>query len=132
VRLKRGSEITHNLRYMPMLVPPRVWHCPTTGGLRFYENSVSNSAYYSTKSTLMRTHSKDQQSLLRVAAIPELIKALNYLGRIPWRINSEMFEHIKTMFQKGIEVADLPPQQNLSMPFKEHCYKKFKMSIDGE
>ena len=115
-----------------MLVPPREWQCPTTGSTRFHDNSLSNSAYYSTKSTLMRTHSKDQQSLLRVAAIPELVSALNYLGRIPWRINNEMFENIKTMFQKGIEVAELPPHHNLTMPFKEHCYKKVKMTIDGK
>ena len=68
-----GREGTNmNPRYLPMLLPPKLW-----------ENRSKNhveGCYFRLRSSLMRTISRSQIDALRKANMTDILDGLNYLG----------------------------------------------------
>ncbi|KAF8918371.1 DNA/RNA polymerase [Mucidula mucida] len=99
---KDNLRTTLHPRHLPMLVPPRPWVGPESGG------------YYYNKSSAMRyKESVEQASYLRHASDMgnvELIYAgLDVLGSTPWVINQKIFDVVLEVWNSGEGLGKLPP-----------------------
>ncbi|KAF9017666.1 DNA/RNA polymerase [Hymenopellis radicata] len=99
---KDNLRTTLHPRHLPMLVAPRPWVGPESGG------------YYYNKSTAMRyKESVEQASYLRHASDMgnvELIYAgLDVLGSTPWVINQKIFDVVLEVWNSGEGLGKLPP-----------------------
>lgn len=96
---------TINARYLPMLVPPRPWSAPYTGGYLAYRNWV------------MRTKGSDmQRQALIDAQLSPVYKALDILGSTPWRINKFVFKIVEEAWEAGGGILELPSKKDLVIP----------------
>ncbi|RYE81982.1 MAG: hypothetical protein EOO65_06105, partial [Methanosarcinales archaeon] len=81
--------------HFPMIVPPRPWNAPNSGG------------YLKQRVPIVRVApgTRMQLELMRTANMPRLFDALSILGKTPWRINT----FVESVVQKVWElvVADL-------------------------
>lgn len=92
--------------HLPMLVPPKPWSGPFTGG--FLKQQVC----------VMRTvpGQKTQISLLRHASMSGLYDALDVLGQTPWRINNFVRKTVEGVIAQGGGIAEIPPADDLPLP----------------
>lgn len=105
----------------PMVCPPQPWTAPNHGG------------YYSYKSTLIRTDSLRHQMLLQAADLSKIYDPLNYLGSVPWRINSRVLDVVNTLWEAGGDVAGLVssrPLAPLQLPDDEPVTPKQKGQLE--
>jgi len=111
------------VRHLPMLVPPRSWGTKRREG-----------GYYRLPCSLMRTNSPSHSSTLRRADVQDVLAGLDYLGRIPWQVNRNVFEVIKEIWTRKESVGELPPQENIPLPSKQSCYTVVPIpkDIDGD
>lgn len=79
----------------PMVCPPQPWTSPENGG------------YFSYKTSLIRTDSLRHQMLLQSADLSKIYSPLNYLGSVPWQINSRVLEVVNTIWEAGGDAAGL-------------------------
>ena len=42
--------------------------------------------------------------------------ALNFLGRVKWRINKDVYDIIQEAWEQGLTVGDLPSREDVAMP----------------
>lgn len=99
----------------PMVCPPQPWTSPDYGG------------YLSYKTSLIRTDSLRHQLLLQSADLSKIYTPLNYLGSVPWQINSRVLEVVNTIWEAGGAVAGLVssrPLPPLEYPKEELTPKK--------
>ena len=96
---------TVNARYLPMLVTPRAWTSPMTGGYLAYRHWV------------MRTKgSERQRQALLEAQLPSVFKALDILGSTPWKINRFVLDVAEQAWKNGGGILDLPSRTDLVIP----------------
>lgn len=48
--------------------------------------------------------------------MPQVYEALNFLGRIKWRINQEVYDVVKEAWEKKAVIAELPDQEDMQIP----------------
>lgn len=97
-------ECNHPM-YYPMLVPPKPWSAPRKGG------------YLRQRTEVMRMRgSKSQSEAMEVADLSQVYRGLDVLGAVPWRINSFVHDVVKSAWDGGGGVGDLPPRENPSPP----------------
>lgn len=102
----------------PMVCPPQPWTKPDLGG------------YLSYKTKLIRTNSQRHHDLLYSADLSKIYEPLNYLGSIPWRINTRVFDVVKTLWANGGDVAGLVsnrPFPPLNLPPDISLKEKIKL-----
>lgn len=94
--LKSDTRVSSfvNTRQLPMIVPPRPWTDPDTGG------------YFDYPSFFMRVrhsleHKEKLREVARHGALDEVFKGLNALGNVRWRINHRMFDVVNAMWEFG-------------------------------
>ena len=94
--LKSDTRVSSfvNTRQLPMIVPPRPWTDPDTGG------------YFDYPSFFMRVrhsleHKEKLREVARHGALDEVFKGLNALGNVRWRVNDRMFDVINAMWEFG-------------------------------
>ena len=92
--------------HLPMLVPPRPWRGPRSGG------------YLRQRTALIRLTGSvhAQEAAVRSADMPRVYEALNALGSTAWRINAPMLGTIKEAWAAGGGIAELPSASNLPPP----------------
>ena len=83
-----------NTRQLPMIVEPRPWTDPDTGG------------YFDYPSFFMRVrhsleHKEKLREVARQNALDEVFKGLNALGNVRWRVNHRMFDVINAVWEFG-------------------------------
>ncbi len=123
--IKTGHTLreTVNARYLPMLVPPRPWVSPVTGGYLAYRHWV------------MRTKgSERQRQVMMEAQLPGVFKALDILGATPWSINKFVLGVAEQAWKDGGGILDLPSRTDLVIPSPPESYvedakerRKFQM-----
>ncbi|KAH7437100.1 hypothetical protein KP509_05G056000 [Ceratopteris richardii] len=96
--------------YMPMLVEPVRWTSYKRGG------------YMVLKSRLMRTHGQysQQDALLKTPKknLQKVYRALDILGRTPWRINCRVLDVVEKLWADGGGLANLVERDDLELPQK--------------
>jgi DNA-directed RNA polymerase len=102
-------------RFLPMLVPPQPW-----------DNRVYYGAYYRLKAPLMKHYSKAQSEGTKKANMGLVLEGLDYLGTIPWRVNTRIFDVVKVAIDRGLMFGELPSNKNMEeMNFDD--FKNFSM-----
>ena len=115
---------THNLtqlmpRHLPMLVPPKSWR-----------RNRDTGCYYRLKSSLVRTYSLDQKEAVRKARMDKVLVGLDYLGRIPWKINNDVLNVAKEAWKNKIIVGELPSQIDIPIPSIDDCSDEDLLAYD--
>ena len=95
--------------YEPMVIEPRPWTDPLTGG--YLTNNVR-------PLTLVKTRSKRYFKRLANCTMPRVYEAVNRIQSTPWRINHNILAVIQQLMETGSEVGGLPPSQLRELPEK--------------
>ncbi|KAA0155542.1 hypothetical protein FNF31_06081 [Cafeteria roenbergensis] len=91
--------------FYPMLVPPRRWQSPDSGG------------YVLQRARLMRTKgSRAQSRVLREASMPSVFKSLDILGGVAWRMNTKVRDVVRGVWESGGGIADIPSLSDHAEP----------------
>lgn len=114
--VERFQHVTH----FPMLVPPRPWQSPNKGG------------YLKQRCMFMRPAGSNLQfEVLKHAHMPQLMEALNVLGRVPWSINHVVHDTVKRVWEEGGGLGEVPQRTDLDMPTPEQVRSEYP-DIDEE
>lgn len=93
--------------YLPTVLPPRPWTSPFTGG------------YHHTKMTLMKVRNRAYLEELSHLDMPMVYAGLNALQSTPWKINRNVFNVMKTLWETtGGGIAKLPLKDGKPIPSK--------------
>jgi DNA-directed RNA polymerase len=117
VKLSKTDTIFGSPPYYPMLVPPKPWN-----------NAKNDGGYFRLKPGLMRTKSKTQGNALRNADIPEILEALNFLGNVPWRINSRVLDIMTKLWERGEVIGEIPSKLDITMPTRDEVAEALRKS----
>ena len=100
--LKSDTKISSfvNTRQLPMIVPPKPWTDPDTGGYLHYPSFFMRVRH-------SQEHKQKLREVARQGALDEVFSGLNSLGNVRWEINRKIFTCINTMWEFGGGVADL-------------------------
>ena len=99
-------------KYLPMLVPPTPWS---------KRNDLSG-GYLITKTPFLRFRTKSQVNVLTRASVEPLLEGLNYLGSTPWKINKEVYDVVKELYEKGEVIGEIPTREMVPMPQESDCF----------
>jgi len=114
------TELTQLMpRHLPMLVPPKSWR-----------RNRETGCYYRIKTGLVRTYSLDQKEAVRKARMDKVLVGLDYLGRIPWKINSTVLNVAKEAWKNKMTLGDLPSQIDIPIPSIDDCSEEELMTYD--
>lgn len=93
------------LAHQPMLIPPRPWTAPMEG------------AYLKHEMNLVRAATKKQNQALMAADMPTVYHALDFLGSVPWRVNSDVLRVVLELWDnRNGGVACLPSRHDIPIP----------------
>ena len=111
--IERKNEVTQFLRpvYEPMVVQPRDWEDPFTGG--YISSNIK-------PLKLVKTKNRAYLDELKNIDMPIVYEAVNALQRTPWQINSQILEVMHTLWDNGSELGGLPPREGIPMPQVPH------------
>lgn len=111
--IERKNEVTQFLRpvYEPMVVQPRDWEDPFTGG--YISSNIK-------PLKLVKTKNRAYLDELKNTDMPIVYEAVNALQRTPWQINSQILEVMNTLWDNGSELGGLPPREGIPMPQVPH------------
>ena len=128
-KIRMDSDIykilsTHSLtqlmpRHLPMIVPPKSWRRNRDSG-----------CYFRIKSSLVRTFSLDQKDAVRKARMDKILIGLDYLGRIPWKINNSVLNVAKEAWKNKIIIGELPSQIDIPIPSIDECTHEDLLAYD--
>jgi DNA-directed RNA polymerase len=90
----------------PMVVPPRPWVGPHTGGYLKQRTSVVR----------MTPGAKMQIDMLKIANCPLVYEAVSVMGQTPWRVNHFVLDTIKKVWESGGGQAEVPSRKDLPIP----------------
>jgi DNA-directed RNA polymerase len=107
--IERKNDVTQFLRpvYEPMVVQPRDWEDPFTGG--YISSNIK-------PLKLVKTKNRAYLDELKNVEMPIVYEAVNALQRTPWQINSQILEVMTSLWETGSEMGGLPPREGLPMP----------------
>ena len=92
-------------RHKPMIVPPKPWTGPTTGGYLMLEVEI------------MRHRDSDtQREALKIADNSIICDGLNALGRVPWKINQPILDVVWQCWHDNIPLGDIPTRTDIPTP----------------
>lgn len=92
-------------RYLPMLVPPRLW----TG--------IVNGGYLKLRTKIMRQRdSAWQMDCVQRGEIGDIFTALNHMAEVPWVINKEVLNVVLQVWEDGGNFGDLPTRTDIPLP----------------
>jgi DNA-directed RNA polymerase, mitochondrial len=94
-------------RYLPMLVEPKEWD---------YRKKAFGGVYYRLRADIMRTFSKGHMEALSRANMRAVLDGLNYLGKLPWKINKPILEVIQACWSRKLALAEIPPSNDIPYP----------------
>jgi DNA-directed RNA polymerase len=97
-----------NPMHMPMVVPPKPWTSPTEG------------AYLKGTRKLIKGGSREYLDELALTPMPKVYEALNAIQSVPWRINVQVLEVMRSLWDSGARLAVLPSRDPLPIPPKPH------------
>lgn len=103
-------------RFLPMIVPPKKW---TRRNLL----KDKGGCYFRIQAPIIRTHNRSQLDAARRGDMTGVLEGLNYLGAIPWVINTPVLEVFRRAIEEGIQVGELPPTDDVPEPSKESCFR---------
>lgn len=101
--LKREPLSDFLAKHLPMIVEPRPW------------KTISEGGFLEAKTSFIRVQSGDveQRTYARAAItcgdMRTVFKGLDVLGKTQWRINDDVFAVMTEAWNKGEELANLPP-----------------------
>lgn len=105
--------------FPPMLVAPKPWDSKKYYG-----------AYYDLEAPLMKHTSRKQADAVRKSDIPKVVEGLNFLGSVPWNINSKMFDIIEEVRAKGLVIGELQPKDDMKCPTFEEYFEQVSKNPD--
>jgi DNA-directed RNA polymerase len=101
--LKREPAAGVYAKFLPMLVPPKPWKSYKDGGYLFYKNPA-----------VRFKGSQEQQEYAQAASsqgdMDQVYAGLNVLGKTAWRINTQLFDIMRTAWNTGEAIANFPPE----------------------
>ena len=89
--------------FLPMVCPPKQWTSILEGGY------ISP---YLKKNKLIKNNSKDYLKKLETAKMPQVYEAINHLQNTEWQINRQVLNVVKTLWEEGNAVAELPDRED--------------------
>jgi DNA-directed RNA polymerase len=103
-------------RFLPMIVPPKKW---TRKNLL----KDKGGCYFRIQAPIIRTHNRSQLDAARRGDMGGVLEGLNYLGGVPWVINTPVLEVFRQAMEDGIQVGELPPTEDVAEPLESSCYR---------
>lgn len=97
--------------YGLMIVPPKPWTSPVSGG--YLSDNVRSL-------NIVKTRNKSYLRDLESVDMPAVYDALNKVQATAWQIDEYMVSVVDQCVDKGISIGKLPPAVNLEMPVKPH------------
>jgi DNA-directed RNA polymerase len=98
--------------FPPMLVPPLEWN-----SRKYY------GAYCNLEAPLMKHTSQKQVDAVRNSNMPRVLDGLNYLGSVPWNINSSMMKLVEEIQERELLIGEMQPKENMKGPTFEEYYE---------
>eukprot|EP00012_Vannella_robusta_P013192 CAMPEP_0206208796 /NCGR_PEP_ID=MMETSP0166-20121206/16501_1 /ASSEMBLY_ACC=CAM_ASM_000260 /TAXON_ID=95228 /ORGANISM="Vannella robusta, Strain DIVA3 518/3/11/1/6" /LENGTH=973 /DNA_ID=CAMNT_0053630019 /DNA_START=211 /DNA_END=3129 /DNA_ORIENTATION=- len=95
---------SYHAKLMPMYVAPKAWE------------SSRSSPYLHADAKLMRTYSASQEHTLKVADLTDVCELLTILGKVPWRINSRVYDVVNEGWNRGGNLPYVPGKQSIRSP----------------
>lgn len=99
-------------RYLPMLVPPQPWN-----------NSKYFGAYLHLRAPLLKFTSKAQIEAVKKARMDKVLRGLDYLGSIPWKINKKILSVINEAVLSGKHLGEIPSSSDLEILSMEEYFR---------
>lgn len=92
---------------MPMVVRPRRWRTPQTGG---YLGRIAG------KGNLVKAKGKDYQQRLAQSDLSLVYEAVNHIQETPWEINKDVLAVVREVWDTGGSIAGLPLRDDVPVP----------------
>jgi DNA-directed RNA polymerase len=90
--------------HLPMIVEPKAWSSPFNGG------------YLSQRVSLLKVRNEAYLSELTECEMPAVYAALNAMQSTRWRINRGILAALKSVWDAGLSLGELPPRDSLPVP----------------
>jgi len=95
--------------YYPMVVPPKPWVAIDDGGFLAPNNKIK----------LVKTGNPKANTALKNRDMPAFYDAVNKLQSVPWRINKDVYNVMRTLWKTGGDMAGLPSSDLEELPAKQ-------------
>lgn len=92
--------------FLPMICQPKEWTSIFEGGY------ISP---YLKRNRLVKNNDREYLKLLKTAPMPMVYDAVNHLQNTGWRINNQVLDVVKILWQEGRAVAELPDREDEPM-----------------
>lgn len=92
---------------MPMIVKPRPWHTPFSGG--YLTNVIRNFR-------MVKTFDRAYMDELYHVDMPAVYDALNAVQSVPWRINKAVLQVLREVWNAGSSIGGLPQRNDHNLP----------------
>ena len=111
VWMKERRDFLGELRpvYEPMVIRPKQWTNPYDGG--YVSSSIK-------PLRLVKKGSKAYFKALEQADMPIVYEAVNAIQNTAWQVNTWVLEIMRTFWDNGVQVGDLPLKYGLPLPEK--------------
>jgi DNA-directed RNA polymerase len=120
--ITEDSFVVGQPKFLPMLVPPAPW----------IQGAQMRGGYLIARTPFLRYRSKSQIKVLQHATIDPLLEGLDFLGSVPWMMNSEVHEVAKALYAKGEVIGEIPTKEVFPMPDESECYVPKKEYLEHE
>lgn len=94
--------------YLPMVVPPKPWTSPYSGG------------YLTGEARLIKGAPREYLDGLCAANMQPVYDALNAIQSVRWRINPRVLDVMRTVWDSGASLGGLPSRELRPLPGKPH------------
>lgn len=109
IEKKNGATAYFRPVYEPMVVQPRDWVSPTSGG---YLSSNLKPLRF------VKSNNKAYLEELSNTEMPIVYEAVNAIQRTAWQINTQVMDVMQTLWDNASTVGGLPPRNGIPMPEK--------------
>ena len=91
-------------KLMPMYMSPQPW------------TKSRNGPYLKAKTQMMRTYSRNQEKTLKTTDLHDICELLTILGKLPWRINTRVYDVVKESWERGGNYPYVPNRNPVRAP----------------
>lgn len=92
--------------HLPMIVPPRRWRTPFSGG--YLTNAI--------RPKLVRTRNRNYLDELGGVDLSAVMSAVNAVQETPWRVSRKVLDVLDVEMDRGGGIAGLPRREALALP----------------